>query len=196
MFFRTETTGLCGLWFNGDFDVAEDRLAVRDNSKNAALIKEALALAIAEAQRQIAAQPEAAMWLAWARVLAPQDGREWVRARLHEDTANLRAGFDAAAAMLTAAIPHEGRLRRAEQLRQPTNFLRRVAGRFAAAWEIDGSDWIEPEIGAELDRFAERSGKFWLDDHIKEHGARHDLLRRIRIRSSAGFPQRICPLGD
>lgn len=178
LWFPTETSGPCGLLFNGDFEVAEDRLAVRDSSTNAAMMKEVLSAILDQVHTELVADPTAERWCAWAQVLSPRAAKDWVHSRFPDDTARLGAGFEDASKLLQENVPAGGRLRKAEALVSPTRLLRHLQQDFGQAWALDDSEWIPASVDVELSKLCDLP-KYSLSDVIDEHRANFAVLNRM-----------------
>ena len=116
-------------------------------------------------------------WLAWAGVLNLKNRM----AGLANRAANATAIANQVEEFLTKRIPHDGTLKAAADLDFPSNLMRRLSrDGFCARWGIDTSNWIDPEIAAELPN--KKQDDLRLDDWLRN--ARLDRPRLQQIQDA------------
>ncbi|MEN9576661.1 MAG: hypothetical protein RL514_4516 [Verrucomicrobiota bacterium] len=114
-------------------------------------------------------------WLAWAGVLNLKNRM----AGLANRAANAKAIANQVEEFLNERIPHGGTLKAAADLDFPSNLMRRLSlDGFCARWGIDTSNWIDPEIAAELPNT--KQDELGLDDWLRNARLNRPRLQEIQ----------------
>lgn len=173
---------------DGAFDMhGQDRGQLQDSSKNLSLITAAVAQLFDAAERQLAYDSSKETWLAWSRVLCPEEFWQAVKSFFTEKLGSAEDLRNRIKHHLLGCVPHKNRACRASSLTIPSALLRRFAAEHGDRFGIITEDWIDSEIeetARNLGLETNYTIGAWTHDWCSCNEVRNDLQRTLDLFQS------------
>ncbi|MBE7536898.1 MAG: hypothetical protein IT285_06155 [Bdellovibrionales bacterium] len=178
--FPTEHKSFVPFLIDADFEMhGQSRGQIQDCTRNLTLINAAARLLFEHAQEMFARDVSKSAWIAWARILAPDELLAGAKIFFSEGLSATQALRDEICEFLLAHVPHGGRSVCHESLTMPSALLRRFASEPGKGYDFSDRNWIEPEVEVAMRKLGVNSN-YTLGEWVSHLDADDDTLRQLR----------------